>query len=115
MAMISCFNAGKSRGALMTFCRTCIEFGAKRLKTCDEAGAGHGLVFPSPSGVAAAFFLVVGKRREALVTNMPELPLGRSAVSISNKSPSEVLVSSQVMSLRTNALYISPAFSCSSS
>jgi hypothetical protein len=38
-----------------------------------------------------------------LVTSRPELPLGRSAVSMSNSSPAEVRSVSQVMSLRTKA------------
>ena len=37
------------------------------------------------------------------VTSRPELPLGRSAVSISNRSPSPVFTVSQVISLRTKA------------
>ena len=34
--------------------------------------------------------------------NSPELPLGRKAVSISNRSPSLVLTVNQLISLRTN-------------
>ena len=60
------------------------------------------LVLPGPGGVAAAAVLVV-LVRAIEVTSRPELPFGRSAVSISNRSPSAVRTVSQLISLRTKA------------
>jgi hypothetical protein len=102
MAWISSRSAAGSRSALSTARRVASKRGpidaapaAKRARVMAWCSQVHAVLLPRPR--------LVVLEDAMLVTSSPELPLGRSAVSMSNSSPALVRSVSQVMSLRTKA------------
>ncbi len=104
--MTSRFNAAVSRGAADHGSRAPPR--TSRAPSVSSAstktGPGHRLVFPGPGRVAAALLLVVPVEAWNVVISRPRVAVGtQRGVRSPNRSPSAVLVDSQLISLRTKA------------